>query len=44
MPRDLWIAEMEEPLYHKRGFVSDKVAQEEFAIFQAARKQLQPGG
>lgn len=34
---------MEEPIYQKKGFVSDKVAREEFAIFQSAQQKLSPG-
>lgn len=37
---ELWKAEMEAPLYVAKGNVSDKVAEQEFAMFLAAKEVL----
>lgn len=44
MTPELWLAEIEEPLYRIPGRVSAKVAEQEFAMFKSAQNVLQPGG
>lgn len=41
MTPQLWKAEIEEPLYKKKGGVSGKVAEEELAMFKRAQSVLQ---
>jgi hypothetical protein len=43
MPRELWLAELESPLYLKPGQVSAKVAEVEKAMFERARGVLRSG-